>query len=90
METTIKNLLLIKGSELKNHYDGNLSSVVIFSENDFEIEYMYNVKFNEWSAFINKTNLNDCTKKIKINAFNTINQVLNQIYFITGKTVRIV
>lgn len=85
MKITIENLLLISDSSIntKKTY-GELTYVTVHKDMNCNIDYVYNSKLNQWSSHIWTFDHETGTEKIKIHTFKSIEEIIKQIYYITG------
>lgn len=85
MKTTIENLLLIDGAGINDRKTyGEITYVTIHKDMNCGIDYVYNSKLDQWGAHIWKFDYDTGLDKIKIQTFDTIEEVIKQIYYLTG------
>lgn len=85
MELTIKNLLLIDGAGIndKKTYS-EITHITVHKDIFCNIEYVYNSELNDWRSYVWTWDYDTGFYKIKIHTFTTIEEIVKQIYYITG------
>jgi hypothetical protein len=79
MKMTVENLLRIDGATIYTQF-GDLTYINVHKDSKIIIEYFYNSKFDVWVASLIVKNC----PKVNLNAFETVDEVIRQIYYITG------
>ena len=82
MKTTVENLLKIEGSEL--HTQGIVSLIFVYNDEITKIYYKFYEDAKYQSNAWVRTDMNSV---IEIHFFDTIEEVINQIFYITGKRI---
>jgi len=63
---------------------GELTFVIVHHDSKFSIEYMYNSKKDFWCAYVTTFDYDTGRQTIKIHNFDTVEDVIKQIYYISG------
>jgi hypothetical protein len=85
MKTTVENLLLIEGTEIIEYPKHSL--VIIYKDDIIQIFYRFykNTKYST-DVFIEDVGTGNI---IDLQYFDDVKNVINQVYYITGKKIKI-